>query len=286
MPGTALLAAGGGCRGVLQAGAMVAFKELNFDYDCLFGSSVGSLNGMLLHQGEENKLYDLWMNLKQSDVYNSNPISFLNAFGRKASLYDSKPLSDLIDKYINISRLRSNPRKFSINTTDINNRQPLTLELKDLADNEIASFIKGSASPPIFFPPVKFRNSSLIDCGVSNNFGIISALNSGCETLILISPTKPSLKAINNVMDMLNAVLVTSTNNYLEREIKSVEKINNIIDQINIVLEPDHRKIKLITIIPDIAFDMSLLDFTYQKFSKEFLWDYGYKLAKKVLSSI
>ena len=60
---TAILAAGGGSRGIIQAGYFLAIKDLGIDYDMIFSSSAGTLNSLMFHAGDYEKMYSLWQGI-------------------------------------------------------------------------------------------------------------------------------------------------------------------------------------------------------------------------------
>jgi NTE family protein len=285
MPGTALCLAGGGSRGIVQSSFLQAFRDLGLNYDVLVGTSVGALNGLMVHANEYDKMYEMWQTIETKDIYRKSPLGYLNAFGPKACIYDSSPLEELINKVIDLDKLRSNKKPFYINTNNMTTGLPLTLELSDLSDKEIVQFAKASASPPVFFENVRFRGHRLCDGGISNKFGISEALKAKCDTIILMAPTKATPKEIKNILDMLLSIIDVSADNYLEREIKCINKVNEVIDMVNLILEPDFTRIKFIPIISDIRFEMGLLDFSYKKYGRQYLFEYGYNLASTTLKA-
>lgn len=130
----ALLLPGGGARGILQLGLISAYLEHN-SYDSLYCTSVGALNGILVHQGELDKLIDLWKNIRNSDVYSWN---LWNVFGPSACLFSSKPLGKLINKYVDVDKLKANPRPMYVSATCIN---PIKAETKQIpTDNTTSGF--------------------------------------------------------------------------------------------------------------------------------------------------
>jgi hypothetical protein len=137
----------------------------------------------------------------------------------------------------------------------------------------------------MFFEPVPYKGTTIVDSGITNNYMIVDALKQNCETIVIMSPTKPNPKQVKNIIDMFQSTLNSACYNYLEREIRSVNKINDLLDIINENLEPDYKKIKLVPIIAETSFDMDLVDFSYKKYNREYLWQYGYNLATEVLTS-
>lgn len=281
MGGTALCLAGGGSRGIFQASSLKAVSDFGIIPDYLFTSSAGTLNGLLY---ASNKDYiDAWMTIRNRNVYSKNLLSMLNVFTEKGSIYDSSPLLETIKKYIDIKEIRNFPAEFIINTTDLVNSRTFSLNIKELSDEELPIFAYASASPPIFFPPVKFRGLTLADSGISNNFSLVSAIRAGCDTIIMISPTIIDVKKLRSIIDVIKATLAIATRTYLEREAGAIFKINDIIDVINIQLEPDYKKIKLVIITPEKSLNFDLLDFSYKNVDRAEVIKYGYNLTMEKL---
>lgn len=282
----ALACAGGGSRGILQFAFLQAFNDLGLHYDRLYTSSVGGLNGILFYQGDMEAAKNLWLQIKNSDVYtpNYNPFSIMSP---KGALNDSKPLKRLIDRFVNLDKIKANSRPFTVMISNITKMEPLYVDLLSLPDKEsVVKYLLASASPPILFPPVIEENGDhLVDSGVLCNFGITRAINDGADTVICMTPTNYKGKPIVSIIDTIQSTVSTSSFGYLDREVKGVEKVNQVIELANVELVNDLRKINLIVIRPDHAWDQGLIDFNY-KIGRQKLMDYGYQTAMKALKPL
>jgi len=65
-----LVLEGGGAKGAYHVGAYKALMELGVEIGGIAGTSIGALNGALLVQGDLEKLEDIWVNTKSSDLFN------------------------------------------------------------------------------------------------------------------------------------------------------------------------------------------------------------------------
>jgi len=278
----ALCLSGGGARGIYQFGMIKAFRDLGLDYDMLYGSSVGALNGALLHQNEMDKMEELWLSIRSNDIYRIWPWTFINAFTSKSSIASIKPLTRLIEKYVNYDKLLANLKDFIVNATDMTHWQTLSIKVRDLTREELPSYIKASVNVPVMFEPVKFRGMNLVDAGILNNFSIGQAIRDGADTMIIMTPTTPDPKPSKNLLDTLLATLTVTEFGQLYLGISCLDKINKIIDKVNEDLEPDFRKIRKIIIQPEKPLGIDLLDFNYKQDRKKLIQD-GYNLAKTIL---
>lgn len=270
-----LLLNGGGAKGIIQAGELMAFVNHGIEYDAIYGSSVGSLNGAMLHQGALHDLHEMWMSIRTSDVYTWNLLDLLYPLGKKGCLYDSSPLRKLLNDRIDIEYLRQNPRQFYIAATNFSTWSPLILGLHELEDSEVNAFLHASASPPYYFPLVNFRGNLLGDAGVVTNYNIAKAVEDGCDTLVIMGFAIPEPRRPANIKEVISETLSISMYGYFDRELSFVEKLNQVEDK-------SLRKIKVVKIVPDKPTGIGLLDFDYKQ-DREELWEYGFDLAASIL---
>jgi len=266
-----LLLAGGGARGIVECGYIKALKDLGIKYHSVHSSSVGTLTAMLLYPEDVDGIEKLWLEVKNKDVY-TKPV-FKQFLGDKPYLWDSSPLKKLIHKQVWSHAYTRLDLEWHINATDLTNYDSFSREARELCKEDLIKVITASASPPIFFPPVEYNGLKLCDSGVVNNYGISQAVKHGCDTLILMLPSRTQAQKINNMADMIVATIGASTSTYLDREIEDLQEINKYRTP----------PIKLITICPDVDFSFGFLDFDMKGVDRRQLIDYGYNLAQKVL---
>ena len=279
----AFCSTGGGASGICQVGMLKAAHDLGLEYNTILGTSVGALNAVLYHQGDLDVMEYLWMNIKNSDVYSSNPFSWGQTVTEKAAIYDSSPLYRLIKKHINYSKVQSNPRDFWINATDATKQDRYSLESKTLSEEELATFIFASAAAPVYFPPVKFRGRTLLDGGLVNNFSLTEAVYKDCDTLVVFRPSFFATKPIKNITDMIGLVVKISSKGYWDEELRAIQEMNKILSECKKVCPAmDLSPINTVEISPDRDFGIDILDFNYKEDRKQLI-DYGYYLAKDIL---
>lgn len=279
----ALILAGGGAKGIVQCGMIRAFFNAGLDYHNLYGSSVGALNGLMVHQKDLSGLEEIWLTIQNSDVYTWYPWDIYRIFDKNSQcLYNSDPLYRYLLNRIELKELQSNPRAFHINTTSRASYKPVIKEIKEFeGKGDLATFLLASASPPVFFPPVRYRGDVLVDGGVLNNYSITQAIKDGCDTIFIMSFAVPEPKPQGNIKVALTETLSIAMYGYYDREKSAIEKINEVIAEGK--AETQARDIRLIEISPDRALGIDLLDFNYKQ-DREELIEYGFNLAQKVLS--
>src|SRR5580765_3289514 len=99
-----LVLSGGGTKGVFEVGAeQVLREEGGYEWERIFGVSVGALNGALLAQGEYQRLRDVWRTIRQEDAYRKvwwPVIAWRLAVQRKTGIYDAGVLRKTIEKHV------------------------------------------------------------------------------------------------------------------------------------------------------------------------------------------
>lgn len=286
----AICGAGGGSRGIFQGGCLKAVEELvinaGLPVSVVTSSSVGTLNLLKFSQDGYKSVEELWLRVKTKSIY-KKPWSKTVRFLTRSSMYDSSPLAKMIREEIHWDKLQNLPYSFIIHTTsftpEASGEYSISIGAME-GPEDLHKFALASASPPAFFPLVKHGGLDLGDSGVTNNYAISTALDMGCDTIILMLPAMVGTPApIKGGFDVLKSVMDLSMRSQYKLQIKSVNKINKIIDEINVNLEPDYKKIKLIVIEPDKEFSFDFLDFDFKGEDRKELLNYGYNIAKKVL---
>lgn len=280
---TAIICAGGGSRGIVQAAMLKAIYDCEIDYDSIYGSSVGTINSTQYHAGDVDKMVDFWLNIRTKDIIKKGWLDVPLSHGR-GWLHDSAPLRAYLDKNINYEKIQANPRNFWINATDYTNKRPYSRESKTLNRNDLVTMVYGSASPPIYMPTVPFNGRVLVDSGVVNNFALTQAIQDGHDEIYLVLCTNPFIgtQEPGNLLDRFSEVMGLMMNTYLEREQKCIDKVNALIDSLGSQIKP--KKIKLTVIAPENELSFGFLDFDFKGLDRQAIIQDGYNTAMKVLN--
>jgi NTE family protein len=178
----ALVLSGGGAKGAWEAGVAAALVEAGLPIALVAGSSAGALNGAMIAAGRIERLEALWRGLDRDKLYSLRaPVFFagllpgwltLVALDRAGSLFDARPLRDLIAATVEIDRIRAAPMRLLVTTTDLERRD------KRIFDNATVTVdaLYAAAAVPGAFPPVEIDGALLVDGGLTGRAPVLEAL--------------------------------------------------------------------------------------------------------------
>ena len=181
----ALVLSGGGAKGAWEAGVAAALVEAGLPIALVAGSSAGALNGAMIAAGRVERLEALWRGLDRDKLYSLRaPVFFagflpgwltLMALDRAGSLFDARPLRDLIAATVEIDRIRAAPMRLLVTTTDLERRD------KRIFDNATVTVdaLFAAAAVPGAFPPVEIDGALLVDGGLTGRAPVLEALEAG-----------------------------------------------------------------------------------------------------------
>lgn len=198
-----LVLAGGGAKGAYEIGAVKALEELGIKITAVTGTSVGALNGVMVAQHEIEKAYELWHNLKLSQIMNIdeeilNKLTHLEIKPVNLRYYlrifkeiiteggiDVTPLQNLIKKYVNEEKLRKSDIIFGMVTVSFTDLKALELFVEDIPAGEVADYLFASANFPLF-RSAKIGEKIYLDGGIYDNLPVSMLINRGYKSLITV----------------------------------------------------------------------------------------------------
>lgn len=207
MKKTALVLSGGGSRGAYEIGVWKALDELDIRPDMVFGTSVGSINGALIAQGDRALAEKLWYELETSMVFDisDDEYSFKDSLEKihvggmsaddvlgyaKEIVFHggagTSGLEALMRDYLSEEKIRSSAIHYGLVTTEFPSMNGAFLYEEDIPDGRLNDYIMASAS---CFPAVKkciIDEKSYIDGGYSDNLPVEMALEQGATTIIAV----------------------------------------------------------------------------------------------------
>jgi predicted patatin/cPLA2 family phospholipase len=182
---TALVAQGGGQRGIFTSGVLDAFLFSNFDpFDEFYGTSAGALNicAFLSRQAELGKSFIL-------DLTTAPEFFHLFRFMRRKQYLNLKWALDKICDYpykldIDMGRRVVGHRRAFAATTDVNTLKDHYLPM--LQEDWYQVLMATSAIPTLFEGTVAYQGNEFIDGGVSASIPVQQAWRQECRSIIVI----------------------------------------------------------------------------------------------------
>ena len=166
---------GGGARAAAHCGALQALKEYGIQPDVVSGTSAGALVATLYASGFTPKqMVETFqgLNFFKDIVTPRVP---------KGGLFDSRPLTELIQRMLPYNRLEELPIPTFIVASDIEHGVP-----KVFTKGEIAPRVVASCSIPVIFQPKCINGIHYIDGGAFQNLPV-SAIRQKCEKVIALN---------------------------------------------------------------------------------------------------
>ena len=193
----AFVLSGGGSRGALEVGALLALFERGVRPQILVGSSAGAMNAAFMAtdptlEGAQ-RLAALWRSIKQADIFPGNPLSLsLTAAWRFVCGYDGLFPNDRLHRFVE-RHLPEGVRHFS----DIT-KVRLYLTAADLnwgilylwgekPEGDIVDAVMASAAHPAYFPPLLLAGHQLVDGAVIANVPVSIAAAKGATEVYAIN---------------------------------------------------------------------------------------------------
>lgn len=194
---------GGGAKGAFHIGAIKAFLENGYEFDGVVGTSIGAFNGALVSQGDFNKLYELWINLEPSTLFDIDDgymgkmvqselsLDMIKYLKNRAKAFienggiDTGKLRNVLDQLIDEDKLRTSNRDFGMVTVSIPDFKPVEIYKELIPDGKIKDYIMASASFP-GFKLCPLDGKYYIDGGIHDNCPVNLLLRKGYDKIIAI----------------------------------------------------------------------------------------------------
>ena len=260
---------GGGAAGIHSVGQLLALMDAGVGYDALYGVSVGALTGGVLHGSGIDEVKNIWLNVNNKDVYDSNLIKSLAklSLGSKY-IFDNSPLLKLIKSKVNIAAIKSNPIPFYINATDLYGKKPFCGLASEASD--LPRLMLASAAIPVCFPNTLYEGIELADGGLVSNWSLAQAVQGGADTVILLRPRREGKVVLKNLLDELLYLIMCQQSIALDREESFTKAMNKY-----------KRNIRIVELQPEEVTTQGILDFNLgSKTKRQAIFDQDFLEAK------
>lgn len=189
----AIVLSGGGSKGAYQIGVWKALRKLNYKYDIVTGTSIGSVNGMLMVQNEYKKAVKLWKNIGFTDVfgdavdkkstkeiYKIYAKSFFTSGGM-----DTSSFMTLLKRVYNPKKFNRSKIDFGLMTYKLSQKKSEVIIKKNL-NNNLLDYILASCTCYPIFKITDIEGEKYIDGGYYDNLPINLAISLGAEEIIAV----------------------------------------------------------------------------------------------------
>ncbi len=226
-----LVLSGGGAKGAFQIGAeRVLREEYGFRWERIFGVSVGALNAALMAQHEYARLRELWLTIREQDVYRKFPwpiVALRVGLLHKLGLYDGKPLRQLIEKHA-----AGRPFLIPAHVGRVS-LQSGEYELVPSTDPDFLDAVWQSATMPVIWEAI--GPQSFVDGGLRNVTPLGDALEHSTNEIVVIACSGPKIEAVKaptSLLDVAKRSLTDITiNEILLNDVQEFIRINDLVRQ-------------------------------------------------------
>ena len=190
----AIVLSGGGSKGAYQIGVWKALKKLKIKYDIVTGTSIGSVNGIMMVQNEYHKAAFLWKNIgfddifdvefpknaKKLDVYKKYTKEFLKNGGMETS-----KIYNFINNSFDEKKFYKSKIDYGIVTYNISEMKSEVIRKNENKD-DIVKYVLASSTCFPAFQITEIDDNHYIDGGYYDNLPINLAIEMGADEVIAI----------------------------------------------------------------------------------------------------
>ncbi len=205
----AVVLAGGGARGSYQIGAWESMIENGFSPDVVCGTSIGSVNGALMTQGDIETAKETWQRINLKDAFDVN-LSDEEISGKSGAknvnLYyiknmlnggvDFSPLKEILSSCIDEEKVRNSKIDFGLTTVKLRPLENIEIFKKDIPKGKLLDYILASSA---CFPALKWYTIDgveYIDGGYYDNVPVNMAIKWGAREIITVDIGETSAKRV------------------------------------------------------------------------------------------
>lgn len=171
-----LILGSGGARGMAHIGVIKYLQEQGYDIVSISGCSIGALIGGFYAAGTL-ETYTQWL----KELNTLDMIKLLD-FSGSGGLISGKKLFKTLEEILGDKPIESLPIKYTAIATDLLNEKEVWIN-----SGSLLQAIRASISLPMFFTPVKYKDSLLIDGGVLNPVPIAPTFHDNSDLSIAIN---------------------------------------------------------------------------------------------------
>lgn len=186
----AFVLAGGGSRGAYHIGAWQALSELEYKFDIVTGTSVGSLNGALVALGDLELAKSMWLSIGNRDVMDipqkvlsPETLQFVRDVARQGGI-SLAPLEDMVTRFVDEEQVRASGVKYGLVTVNLTTREPMELTLEEIPQGKLVDYMMASSGCVPFLRPKIIDGQKFIDGGYYDNLPRSLAARMGATEIV------------------------------------------------------------------------------------------------------
>jgi NTE family protein len=172
-----LVLGSGGARGLAHVGVIHELEAQNYQIKSVAGCSIGSLIGGLYAAGKL-PIFEAWI----LDITGSDMVSLLDPTLEKGGLVKGKKIINTLIELVGDVNIEDLPMPFTALAADVRNEKEVWINSGSLFEA-----IRASISLPLFFTPVPYNGSYLIDGGVLNPVPIAPTFSDNTDVTVAVN---------------------------------------------------------------------------------------------------
>lgn len=283
-----LVLGSGGARGLAHIGAIRWLEENNYEIKSITGCSIGSLIGGVYAAGKLDQLEEWMRTITTLDIANLLDFSW-----GSGGIFKGEKIINTLVGFLEDIQIEDLSIPFTAVATDITTEKEVWLNSGSLFDA-----IRASVSLPLFFTPVKYKNSILIDGGVLNPVPIAPTFNDDTDLTIAVNLGGKLLKEKEAVHNELNKSTVDGSfqesvlgfmQSFLKKDKEPMEKRWGMYEVANMAFDTMQSSIarsKIASYPPDVEIEIARNACGTLEFERaEEMIALGYDKAKKAFES-
>lgn len=213
-----LVLAGGGAKGAYEAGVFKTLWELELidNIKVISGTSIGSVNALLLAMENKKIIRDSWNNLSYSRFINFQEktrnisatqfVDKLKNINKPSGIIEQVRNNDLgilsqdgvkkfIEEYIDFKVIKESPKDIFACAYNIDKGKAEYFKLKDYNEREMLDIVLASCAIPFMFLPINIRGSRYADGGIASpeypnsnvdNVPLTPLIDYDCDLIIVV----------------------------------------------------------------------------------------------------
>lgn len=180
---TGLVLSGGAAKGAYQIGVFRALKKFDVikNLYAVSGTSVGTLNAVLLSQDDLQLAEKIWMTLTTDrDFYKDLYMT------KKHSMFTQSFLSNILNKYIDLSLVSKSQMRLFTTCCRIPSFEPVSFCLNECAKQDLECLLHASVAIPGISRPVNINGKKYVDGFIRRNIPVRAVYQEGCNQIIIV----------------------------------------------------------------------------------------------------